>query len=283
MQVKQRAPLELRNIIISPEKKLLGLSICLKRDRPGLFRDISSIVYKYGINFNYIYGFIETEGKVRVTTVLDLTNKDVDPRRIVEEIEGLDVIECVDTFEPSTDGLIADTTSFPLTVFGERVLMLRKSLFKEMILGLMKGIGPQLTAQLLYQMGVNMGRRGAKRHKEIAERLGLKDPMEILRKVSAVIFQSLGYSIVEEIEEKGDLVILKIKDCIELLALKDILNEGLGDLVKKYNPKCNMVRGMIEGAISEILGRDYRSREENCSLEGITYGEIVLKPIQGAI
>ncbi len=279
MQVKQRAPLELRNILIFPEKKFLGLSMCLKRDRPGLFKDISSIVYKYGINFNYIYGFIETRGKVRVTTVLDLTGKDVDPEKIIDEIRKIDVVECVETFEPSTDGLIADTTSFPLTVFGERVFMLRKSVFKEMILGLMKGIGPQLTAQLLYQMGVNMGRRGAKRHKEIAERLGLKDPMDILKKVSALIFQSLGYSLVEGIEEKDDLITVKIGDCIELLALKDMIGEGLEDLIREYQPKCNMVRGMIEGAVSEILERDYRSKEGKCTLEGNTYCEIVLAPI----
>ncbi len=278
MHRQQRAPLELRNVLLLPGRKFLGLSICLKRDRLGLFRDLSSIVYKYGINFNYIYSFVETKDKVRVTAVLDFTDKEVDPTRLIDEIRGIDVVECVDTFEPAVDGLIADTTSFPLTVFGERVFMLRKSVFKEMILGLIEGIGPQLTAQLLYQMGVSMGRRGARKHLEIAEKLGVRDPMEILRKISVLIFQSLGYALVEEIEEIGDSFLVKISDCIELIALKEVFNESPVALMKEYYPKCNMVRGMIEGAISEIMGRDYKSREENCTLEWNTYCEIYLTP-----
>ncbi len=62
------------------------------------------------------------------------------------------------------------------------------------------------------------------------------------------------------------------------MALKEMIKENPSLNLRGYDPKCNMVRGMIEGAISEIMGRDYKSRESKCVVEGDDHCEIILYP-----
>lgn len=119
------------------------------------------------MNINYIYGYVDLEGIPRMLMVVDITGRKIDPEELVDELERIDVIERVHTFDSIARGFVADTTSFPLTIFGERIIMLRKPAFKELLLGLLNAIDPQATVSLLYHVGVRMGRGLAYKHKEL--------------------------------------------------------------------------------------------------------------------
>lgn len=263
--------LEFRNVLVSPGRDFLGFSISLKEDKPGVLREIAEIVEGFGLNMNYIYGF--SSGESRIIFVVDVTDRDVGEEDLVRELSSLSVVKEVSTFKPIVRGLIADTSSFPLTVFGERIIILRKSALKELIRGLMVSIGPQAASGILYQVGVRMGRGLAKKHMLLAEELGISNPREVLDKISRTFFQTLGYGIAD-VEMEDDRIIVRKRYCIECTSLKELMEE---------NPTltgggCGMVRGIIEGTISEVMGVEYESKEVKCVARGDDHCVLVLKP-----
>ncbi len=269
-------PLEFRNVLISPGRDFLGLSLTFKEDRPGLLREISGIIEDAGLSINYIYGY-SVGAEPRMILVVDITDKEVDARELVERISGVRGIGEVRVFEPVTRGLIADTTSFPPTVFGERIVMLRKSALKELIRGLIETIGPRAASGILYQVGVRMGRGLSRKHVSLSEELGIGDPFGVVEKVALPLFQSLGYGIAE-VERKGEDIVVRKYECIECTSLKEILEENPNLVKSSEDVGCSMVRGIIEGAVSEIMGIEYESREEKCVARGDEYCELVLTP-----
>ena len=271
-------PLEFRNVLISPGRDFLGLSLTFKEDRPGLLREISEIIENADLSINYIYGYA-VGAEPRMIMVLDVTGREVDVEDLVGRISGLEEVEEVRVFEPATRGLIADTTSFPPTVFGERIVMLRKSALKELIRGLMEAIGPRAMSSILYQVGVRMGRGLSRKHISLSRELGVDDPFDVVRRIALPLFQSLGYGLAE-VERKGDTIIARKYECIECTSLREILEEN-PDLSKSGEMVgCSMVRGIIEGAVSEIMGMEYESREGKCVARGDEYCELVLTPRQ---
>ncbi len=269
-------PLEFRNVLISPGRDFLGLSLTFKEDRPGLLREISGIIEDMELNINYIYGY-SVGAEPRMILVVDITDKEVDSQELVERISGVKSIGEVRIFEPVTRGLIADTTSFPPTVFGERIVMLRKSAMKELIRGLIEAIGPRAASGILYQVGVRMGRGLSRKHVSLSEELEIDDPFEVVKKVALPLFQSLGYGIAE-VERRGEDIVVRKYECIECTSLKEILEENPNLVESSEDVGCSMVRGIIEGAVSEIMGVEYESHEERCVARGDEHCELVLTP-----
>ncbi len=278
VKMRDPIPLEFRNVLISPGRDFLGLSLTFKEDRPGLLREISEIFENAELSINYIYGY-SVGAEPRMIIVLDVTGKEVDVEDLVDRISRVRGVREVRTFEPATRGLITDTTSFPPTVFGERIVMLRKSALKELIRGLIEAIGPGAASGILYQVGVRMGRGLSKKHISLSSELGVEDRFDVVRKIALPLFQSLGYGLAE-VERRGEDIIVRKYECIECTSLREILEEN-PDLVKgRGSIGCSMVRGIIEGAVSEIMGREYGSREEKCVARGDEYCELVLTPRQ---
>ena len=276
MKVKDPKPLEFRNVLISPGRDFLGLSLTFKEDRPGLLREISEIIENAGLSINYIYGY-SVGAEPRMILVVDITGRELDVQELINRISEVRGIGEVVVFEPVTRGLIADTTSFPPTVFGERIVMLRKSAVKELIRGLIGTIGPRAASGILYQVGVRMGRGLSRKHVSLSKELGIEDPFEVVEKVALPLFQSLGYGIAE-VEKRGEKIVVKKYECIECTSLREVLEEH-PDLVKDDGEiACSMVRGIIEGAVSEIMGIPYESHEEKCVARGDEYCELVLVP-----
>ncbi len=269
-------PLEFRNVLISPGRDFLGLSFTFREDRPGLLREVSEIFEDAELSINYIYGY-SVGAEPRMIIVLDITGKAVDVDDLVRRISDVKEVREVRTFEPATRGLITDTTSFPPTVFGERIVMLRKSALKELIRGLIETIGPGAASSILYQVGVRMGRGLSKKHVSLSKELGVDDPFDVVRRIALPLFQSLGYGL-GEVEKRGEDIIVRKYECIECTSLKEILEENPGLLTGGESPECSMVRGIIEGAVSEIMGVEYESREEKCVARGDEYCELVLTP-----
>ena len=271
-------PLEFRNVLISPGRDFLGLSLSFREDRPGLLREISEIIENAELSINYIYGYA-VGAEPRMIIVVDITGKEVDIDDLVGMISGLKEVKEVKIFEPATRGLIADTTSFPPTVFGERIVMLRKSALKELIRGLVEAIGPEATSSILYQVGVRMGRGLSKKHISLSSELGVDDPFDVVRRIGLPLFQSLGYGL-GEVEKRGENIIVRKYECIECTSLREILEENPYLMKSGEVFECSMVRGIIEGAVSEIMGIEYESREEKCVARGDEYCELVLTPRQ---
>ncbi len=276
MGLEEYIPLEFRNILIYPGRKLLGVSIYLKDNKPKNLAKLGKIFYEREIFPDHVYSSIEAHGSAKMIAVLDLTDrKDVDTNSILKELESLDIVDHVATFKPTVEGFITDTTSFPLTLFGGRIFILREPAFKEMILHLIRTVGPQLATKLLYQMGAAIGKEYGNVFKGIADDLGVRDPTSIIKDIAMPILQSLSYAILET-EFNEDKIIIRKKDCVECSAVTEIRKENSNLNMRGYTPCCNVIRGIIEGSISTILKEEFKS-EENCASES-NYCEIVLRP-----
>ncbi len=276
MSVVGYVPLEFRNILIRPGRKLLGISIYLKDNRPENLAKLGKIFYERKVFPNHVYSSVEARGSARMVAILNLADiKDTDTNSFLKELESIDVVDHATIFKPTVEGLIVDTTSFPLTMFGERVFIVREPAFKEMILGILRTVGPQLTTRLLYQMGVAVGREYGDIFKRIARDLNVRDPASIVKDISMPILQSLSYAVLEaDLDE--DKIVVKKKGCIEYSAVERIIEENPSLDMRDYSPRCNAIRGMIEGSVSAILEEEFKSKE-NCMSES-DYCEIILRP-----
>ncbi len=279
MSVEGYVPLEFRNILIYPRRKLLGVSIYLKDNRPENLAKLGKMFYEHKLFPDYVYSSIEPHRSAKMIIVLDLTdrNADVNVKSILREIREVDIVDHIKMFDPTTEGFIVDTTSFPLTMFGKRIFMLREPAFREAILTLVRNIGPMLTTKLLHQIGTSIGREYGNVFKEIAGNLSIEDPIEIINYIAAPILQSLSYAVLD-VETRDNEIIVKKRDCIECLAVKEIMEENPNLDMRGYSPRCNMVRGLIEGSISVILGREFKSEETQCIAEGSDHCEVILRP-----
>ncbi len=273
-------PRDYKNFIVMPGRDLYGFAFEVAEDRPGILAEISSILREHDISMLYVHGTYMEECSPKIVTTVDMTGKDVNLEKLVSTFKNIKGIGHVEVIEPVAKGFIFDKTSFPLTVMGERVALLRKSAFKELISGLVESIGHQATSGLLYQMGVRMGRGLAKKHKEIAKYLGIEDPIEVLKKVSSSLFQSLGFGKSEILGREGDSIRVRKYNCIECEAIAEIIEKGHGT-IKKGSLRCGLIRGMLDGVVSEIMGRSYTSTEEKCITLGDEYCELVFRPSKG--
>ncbi len=273
-------PHDYKNFIVMPGRDLCGFNFEIAEDRPGILAEISSILREHDISILYIYGTYMEEDSSRIVTMVDMTGKDVDLEELTSAFKGIKGIGHIEVIEPVTKGFIFDKTSFPLTVMGERVVFLRKSAFKELISGLVESMGHQATSGLLYQIGVRMGRGLAKKHKEIAKDLGIEDPIEVLKKISGSLFQSLGFGKAEVIDREGDSIRVRKYNCIECEAIAEIIEEGHGT-IKKGSLRCGLIRGIMDGVVSEVMGKGYASTEEKCTAIGDEYCELVFRPSKG--
>lgn len=95
----------------------------------------------------------------------------------------------------------------------------------------------------LYYEGLEAGRGFGSLHRSSAEAVGLKDPVEIYRRVSTAAFQWAGFGMIEVIDISDSGGKTAVYDSFEC---KDAKVTG--------KPYGSLIRGIITGVFAEVLG-----------------------------
>ncbi|MEN3057384.1 MAG: V4R domain-containing protein, partial [Candidatus Methanosuratincola petrocarbonis] len=158
--------------------------------------------------------------------------------------------------EPITEGLVIDNLSHPLTAGGDRAIILRAAGYRRLIRGIKEQFGSGGEAFLYYE-GLEAGRGFGKLHRSAAEAVGLKDPVEIYRRISTAAFQWAGFGRIEVIHLGDSGGKIAVYDSFECNGAK-VTGQPYGA----------MVRGIIAGVFAEVFGKPFQVEETECIAKG---------------
>ncbi|MBC7112768.1 MAG: hypothetical protein H5T34_01885 [Candidatus Methanomethyliales bacterium] len=202
-----------------------------------------------------------------ILAFLDMTEADISHDDLIAELKSTEYLIKLEVIMPLVDGFIADTLSHPLKAGKNRIVIFRELGYRGLLTEIRKlfGVGGEA---LLYHTGFTTGIEFAKLHKETAELINLKEPMEIFKKVSAIMFQWAGFGKMHVKRLSQDHGEIEVEDSFECE-----LGKGR---VTAYS---QFVRGMIAGILAELFGKGFTVMEEECIAKGDPVCKFVLKPI----
>ena len=263
--------LDLGRVMILPQRKIQGLSFKLSRKDSSTMERLGKFLSRAGAQC--ILLFFETIKEPRGIIYIDYTESKLKPLEILElALKEFPEIEDYQCIEPQHQGLLIDTASFPITVAGERVILVRQTGIQGLIRKLKQELGASAAEALLYNLGVEMGQGLAETHLKLANKLSITDPKEILEKISVPLFTTLGYGELHikefKINPQPD-ILLHIHECIEATAQEST-----------SKPACHLVRGIIERGTSTIFKMPLQAIETKCKAQGYPYCELKLIPQQ---
>ncbi|MEM3433836.1 MAG: V4R domain-containing protein [Candidatus Methanomethyliaceae archaeon] len=188
--------------------------------------------------------------------VLHITDCSVPLEEVVEELERSGTMYSVRAYLSPVEGFIADVASHPLLAGNNRVVILRDSGYRELLAGLREWFGTNGTS-FLYHVGFRAGSGFGRLHMETAEKVGLKDPVQIYRNISAAMFQWAGFGVMEVEELTADGGVIVVRDSFECE-----LGKNSATVYSQF------VRGMIAGVLAELFGYGFNVVEEECIARG---------------
>lgn len=242
-------------MVIRPGRKLVAYSIDISENRVGILRDISDAIAERGGDIIYLHTQVDEEGRRGIIfIVIDTTSQDrkFDPEELRRSLSRVAGVGSVDLILPIREGLLIDTIGFPIYVGRSRAILMRDALFRGVRRELIRRIGPEATDALLYNIGFEMGLEAGEDQKRVADSVGVTDSEDVIRLISIPLFKALGYGEVEvEFSEHGGAVRL----------YRDIECESTRDI---DGGRCSLIRGMLAGALTSILGREAHLREVEC-------------------
>ena len=254
-------PFDVCRFVLSPGKKLYGFEFEVD-PTPGVFHKLFGLTSEAGVILLYA-SFSKTFDKYRVVAFLDFTNAYVEPKEILEKFRDTGLVRDINVIEPIVEGFIVDTSSHPLVIGNERVILIESSGFKYLINELREKFGTAGEA-VLYYMGYEMGLGYGQVHRKMGDQLGLTSPREILEKVSIPIFQGSGLGIfnITEYREKPLLLRIRVYRSFEC------------ELGREYGREySHIVRGILAGLTTNMFNREVAVREVRCIAKGDEYCE----------
>ncbi len=260
-------PFDIGRFLVRPGRKLYGFLV-KSRVKPGVLSKLSAIPAEHNVVILYLVYSPDQSGEtVTALAFLDFTNANISPEELARKAKQYDFVEEVIVIKPKVKGFIADTASNPLTIGGDRAIIFRKPGYKGLLADIRK-FGPGIEA-FLYYLGVEAGLELGKKHKETAKKLGIVNPEEIFRVISESMFNCVGFGLMEtvEIRARPPYAIVRVHNCFECE-----LGIGTG------KPFSHLVRGMIAGVLTELLGVKMTATETKCIAEGDPYCEFEVKP-----
>ncbi|MCQ5337466.1 MAG: 4-vinyl reductase [Candidatus Methanomethylicia archaeon] len=251
--MKMPYPFDIGRYVIAPNRELLGLLIKKKDNIVELCSLFTSITSKYNIKVVNIIITYDKDNELKLLVFLDVTESTIPIERIILEIEKeFNVLEVI-----KSKGILIDTTSFPLMADNSRIILFRDAAYIQMFKGIRERFGSAGEA-VLYYIGFESGKGFAKIHKEIAEKIGLINPLRIYEEISRKFFQWAGFGIIEIIKLQPNYSEIIIHDCFECEIAKNQLDR----------PYSNFVRGILAGIFTELFGTEFKCKEENCIAKG---------------
>ena len=200
---------------------------------------------------------------IEILVFVDLTNKRQLLNSIMNELKELDMIQHVEYIAPIFEGFVAYNGLFPLTIFNERAIILRKPLYEAFVKLLREELGSGYTAWL-YQLGVEMGRNAYKSHKEVIQ----SEDVDKIVKFAEALFTQIGF---------GKLRVRSL-DIESKRALVRVYNSFECELFKGSNtPSSYLIKGMLKGWFSCLFKADIKINEIKCIAKGDPYCEFEIK------
>lgn len=250
--------MEARNPLIKiyhPGRRICEFKIVL-RNVPGAIAQSSELLYKRGINI--LSGFQEArDERFNWAFIADLTESEVEPKELIEELERLDKVITVKCSEPKIDHLIIDDLHFPLIAQGERALILRSTTLNEMMQTIRDIVGRSAGNIIIYQLGVRAGEEKIRHLKEYYKEF---DPRDILD-IALMERCAKGWCIAEITSLNEDSYTAEIKA------------KGLFECVQPSTQKMDhqgshFFRGYIAGILTALWDRKISVEEVECISRG---------------
>lgn len=249
---------DLSRMLVLPGRKLAGLRFVMK-NVPEALPALTGVAAKHGalpLYFASSPSLLTEEFPVLV--FLDMTKADTGIGDLAKDLEATGMIRRAEVIEPIAEGLIIDNLSHPITAGGSRAIVLRAAAYRRLIDEVKAQFGSGAVA-FLYYMGIETGRGFGRLHRTAAEAVGLKDPIEIFRRVSTAMSQWAGL---------GRIEVVHIGDSGGKVAVYDSFEcEGAKVTGQPY---AALAKGMIAGAFAELFGKVFEVVETECIAKGNT-------------
>ncbi|MBC7113535.1 MAG: hypothetical protein H5T34_05935 [Candidatus Methanomethyliales bacterium] len=248
--------LDLARYIVCPGRRLVGVLAKVKTSSKmiaGLFNEAA----KSNILVQHV-SLTPLEGTEAATALifLDMTDSKIDPEEFFGELQRAGLIDVLEVIRSPVNGLIIDTATDLLIARPTRAVILRETGYRELLAGMREYYG-QSGEAFLYHIGFRFGMGLARFHKEIAEKVALKNPVQIYENISTALFQWAGFGRIEIqdlTQDRGTILVYNSFEC-ELGKYRAI-------------PYSQFIRGIIAGTLSELFGRRFNVVEEECIAKG---------------
>jgi len=247
---------------LSPDKKVYSLVMRVD-NRVGMLKDISEYLVRQNVNIvKIIVPEPATTDKKEVYLVMVIEmDKDINPKKIANNVKKIDGVKSVDLREPI--GSLLFPRLFPIMINGERALVIPRKAFDLMIEARDKyGIAwTTVFNQIAREMGKGIYRLLVSFYGEPAS----DEDYDRLSKVFIYVLESLGFGHVEIVynNAKEGEVVFRLYDNIECSRYKSPA-EKKGDLVGSF----------IEGFYLELWApHRVRWNETRCIARGDSYCE----------
>ncbi len=262
---------ELDRLIYMPGRTIYGVYVQLNPRvlfEVGIIREISDIIASRGIPIIHLLLSVPNMAlsmePINLTVFIDLTGRENLINDLLNEFRVLDYVEKVRTIKPIRNGLAVEDVFFPVTVLGERAIILRKPGIDAFINGLRRELG-EAYESILYHIGFELGSEFYKSHIKLAG--GDKD---LVVKIACELFRIAGFGIIEVTkinydEMYGELIVRDNFEC-----------KSVGS---SSSPSGFFVGGILAGWISEYFGREIRVKEVECIAKGDEYCRYVFEKI----
>ncbi|MEM3882434.1 MAG: V4R domain-containing protein [Candidatus Methanomethyliaceae archaeon] len=248
---------DIGRFIVRPGRALIGLFGRMKLDFSAL-PILTSFLRDHKILVSQVLSS-PIEGcadELMVLVFLDLTDADIHIDELLDEVNKTGYFKVLEIINPITEGFIVDTVSAPIVAGKSRVIMLRDLGYRQLLTEIRKLFGTGGEA-LLYHVGFNMGLGFAKLHKDLADKVGIKDPAKIYQQISCMMFQWAGFGRKEALEISSKHAIIHVYDSFEC--------ENGRPSIRPYS---QLVRGLVAGTLAELFNRSFNVTEDLCIAKG---------------
>jgi len=255
----------LARVTISPGDRLAAFLIEVTRDRMGIIRDITDVLRDLGLNLHNISAYAEG-GRGAIYLVVNVSGK---PESIVSDIRdkfsSIDGIGRILYQISEKDGLLIDTLNFPLMRYDDRIFTLTEEAWKTLTSDLTAILGSEAYHAIIYRIGYEMGKGFAENYVDIARRVGIEEPMDVIRYVMSGMLAASGWGR-SSLEIGENSLRIKIEENLEAEASP-----------KSNEPSCYFTKGVITGALTRILRSPVEVRETRCKAAGDEYCEFIAR------
>ncbi|MEM2816192.1 MAG: V4R domain-containing protein [Candidatus Bathyarchaeia archaeon] len=252
--------------LLFPGRRLCGLLFKLE-PRRGILEELSDISFKAGAVELYVNFSMPFTGESIMSGVvfLDSTNMNISVDDLAEKMRSVSGVKSIKIIKPTVEGLIADYMNHRLMLAGERAIIIRRSIYAGISKRMREQFGTAGEA-FLFHLGHNAGMEYGKSHLEMAKKLGISDPAEIIKSVNLPLFSAVGFGrpeIIEITTHPSFKAIVRVYDCFEC-------ETGM----ESKKPYSQFTRGMLAGYLSSLLNKRVLVEETECIAKGDPYCEL---------
>ncbi|RLE60424.1 MAG: hypothetical protein DRJ35_03355 [Thermoprotei archaeon] len=254
---------DLSRAFIDENRRLGGLVIILSPEslyEAGILKNILDIFAKNSIPILQLNTSKTSGEKVSILIFYELKDKEFH-KNIINIIKNqIPHVEDVKVINEVMPGVIIDDVNFPVTVLNERAILLRKPLYKEMLLYFKRKLG-SIGNVYLYHVGYSWGKAAAESHMKLA-----KGDIKRAIDIGSRFFHSVGFGRmkIKNFNMQLGRITIDVYDSFECEVIKE---EGI------RKPSSELVRGILSGWFSSLLRYKIVFKETKCIALGDEYCE----------